>query len=448
MAKLTKVEVDRLAKEPGRHRVDENLYLRVRPGKDGPRAVWMFMYAFSGNDRSLSLGTYPEVSLAAARDQAHEKRALLARGIDPKLRRQEETAVAVRLSHTFAHAAKAYMDARAGTAMGARKRTAAPTTIASWRYMFDKHVLPKIGSKPVDSIDTADAVGVLEPIAGTIPVACEEIRRVCTEILNYAVSKGWRERKHNDFAWKGHLQYNPAIPNLARDHAPQHRAALPYSQIPDLVRILQDIGNNPIVTKAMPALRHVAARVLEFLIYTHVRPANARMARWCDIDMDARVWTIAGRDVSQDDPVGVRMKAKRPHRVPLSTPAILLLRKHQGQHAIYVFPGIPSKGKPLNACTPGRLLDTLGFKDPSTGELIEPHGFRTSCRTWAVAMDCPHVIAELMLAHDHATNTERAYIRGEERFEERRKWTEMWGQFCNTPFEPDEKIVPMRKESA
>ena len=161
MARLTKLEIDKLAKVTGTHRVDEKLYLRVRKAKAGTRAMWQFEYRFRGADRVIGLGTYPEVSLAAAVQQAFEHRKLLARDIDPKRRQQEETAVAVMLSHTLDHAAKAYIDARAGTAMGARKRTAAPATIASWRYMLDKHVRPKIGSKPVNAIDTADAIAVL-----------------------------------------------------------------------------------------------------------------------------------------------------------------------------------------------------------------------------------------------------------------------------------------------
>jgi integrase len=433
---LTKIEIDRLAKIVGLHRIEENLFLRVRPGGGGTRAAWQFHYTLNGQERRPSFGSYREVSLTEARDRAHDYRKLLVRGIDPiEQHRQEKSKVA--LSRTFREAAEDYIENRQGKVT--------PKSIKVWRLGMAKYFYPKIGEIPVNTISVADANAVCVPMAKAVPSWSKSLRGVAVRIINHAVANGFRLPQPNPFAWKGNLEFNAAYPfgsELEYNHP-----ALPWQQIGELMEKVRQRGDHIITRPGARNLGHVFARALEFLILTGVRPANAASARWEDIDLNQRVWTIRGFDVTSDEPVGTGMKMKRPHRVPLSTAAIALLQKQQGQHPQFVFPGLAILGQvytPIDPRGMQRFLNTLEYKD-ETGRLIHAHGFRTTFRGWASAMTkYEFAVAELALAHDERTPVQRAYDR-DDRLEARRPLMEDWGQFCSKPYAPEDTVVPFRR---
>jgi integrase len=166
----------------------------------------------------------------------------------------------------------------------------------------------------------------------------------------------------------------------------------------------------------MPELRansSISARALEFTILTAVRTSDAIGATWSEIDMDAATWTIPGE----------RMKASVTHRVPLSKPALAVLRNlYRMDGNPFVFPGA-RKGRPLSNMA---MLQWLrGMRPPLT-----VHGFRSTFRDWAAeSTSFPREIAEAALAHLVGNEVERAYQRGD-LFEKRRKLMKGWADYC------------------
>jgi integrase len=210
------------------------------------------------------------------------------------------------------------------------------------------------------------------------------------------MSKGWR--KDNPAETIG-----PALPKVAK--AKEHRQALPYSDVAAALATVQSSGAGA-STKLC----------LEFLVLTAARSGEARGADWNEIDLAAKVWTVPAS----------RMKAKRPHRVPLSKRAIELLTEAaalSGGKGL-VFPGTKA-GKPLSDMTILKLVKR------DLGIATDIHGFRTSFRTWAQERTTfPREVAEAALAHVVGDSTEQAYARSD-LFEKRRKMMESWAQFLS-----------------
>jgi len=156
-----------------------------------------------------------------------------------------------------------------------------------------------------------------------------------------------------------------------------------------------------------------SARALEFMILTATRTGEALGARWDEIDLEQRMWTLPPS----------RMKAGREHRVPLSTRAVTILKEMaEVRHNEFVFPGA-KQGRSLTRNGLLWLFEHLGLK-------ITSHGFRSSFRDWvAEATTFPREAAELALAHAVGDSVERAYQRGD-LLEKRRKLMDAWATYC------------------
>ena len=169
----------------------------------------------------------------------------------------------------------------------------------------------------------------------------------------------------------------------------------------------------------------IAARALEFVIFTVARTGEVIGARWDEIDKADKVWTV---------PAG-RMKAGKAHRVPLSARAIATLeevkllcdaRDGHDEAEAFVFPGGKS-GQPLSTMAFLRLLRRMKRGDLTT------HGFRATFRDWAAERtNFPNEVAEMALAHTISSKVEQAYRRGD-LFERRRRMMASWSTFCATP---------------
>jgi integrase len=433
MLKKLTVKFVETVKKPGRYGDGGGLWLQV---SDTCSKSWVFRYTVGSQERWMGLGAFPDVGLAEVRKQALECRRLREHGKDPIDYRNAEALKTAAHSHTFQETADAYFQER--------RDSISWHTLRNWHYGFNAHVLPAIGDVPVNDIDTHHIVAMLTPIWRKTPDRAWEMRRLTKCIIDAAVAKGWRERnKFNPATWEGHLQHNPAFPAVGTIRQVMHYPCLPWRQIGEFIQDLRARGAAIAEDYRSRNSQHAAcAAALEFQILTAVRPNEAYKAEWSEIDLDAGLWIVPAERMK-----GLKHK-KKDHRVPLSEQAIAVLQKQRGKHETLVFPGLGGRA-PINIATVEKFIKTMPYTS-DVGDPLAPHGFRSCFRDWVAETTTkygPH-LAELALAHHDRNATQAAYLRTDY-LEQRRPLMDDWGRFCDVPYEPDEKVIPLhRKESA
>lgn len=266
-----------------------------------------------------------------------------------------------------------------------------------WRSTLQTHAAELRGI-PIDQIDTATVLTVLQPIWLTLPETASRVRGRIERVLDAAKAKGARTGE-NPARWKGHLEL--LLPRKPK-FGPTHHPALPFSAIGDFMKRLEE----------RPAS---AARALEVTILTAARSGETLGMTWGELDLEAAIWTVPAE----------RMKAGRTHQVPLSQATLKILKDLQPANpraANTVFVG--NKGQPLSNMAMSMLLRRMGY------DAITVHGFRSTFRDWAgetTAFSREDV--EVALAHTVASRTERAYRRGTA-LEKRREIMKAWASFC------------------
>jgi integrase len=434
---LKPIELSRLT--PGRHAVGgvPGLLLQVpdpnkalKDGKVRTSRVWVLRYSLNGRRRDQGLGGYPEVGLAEARDRARKARASVFDGQDPiALKRTAKSAIAAAsaASVTFRQAAEDYIATRqSGWKDGGKSAD-------QWRSTLEAYAMPICGDLQVADITTAVVLKVLQqpvkqksgtkgeqtaprPLWEARTETASRLRNRIELIIAYSDRQADRERP-NPARWKKHLDAVLSAPGLIAQE--EHHPALPYADTPSFIC-------------RASSLEGEGARALVFCILTAVRSRNAREAQWREVDFDARVWTIPATKMK-----GKKNKS-REHRVPLSEPAIQLLRgQKQGEPDDLIFPG--AKGRPLSDATLAKVIERLNradkmrWIDPKSGREATPHGFRSSFRDWvAEKTSFPGEVAEAALAHALDSQVEAAYKRSD-LLERRRKLMDAWAKFVTTP---------------
>jgi integrase len=217
--------------------------------------------------------------------------------------------------------------------------------------------------------------------------------------LDYAKTRGWRAGE-NPARWKGHLDH--LLPARAKIARVVHHAALPWAELPAVMGELADAGGT-------------SALCLRFTVLTAARSGESRGARWNEIDMAAKVWTVPPD----------RMKAAQEHRVPLSDAALAILAAVAPLKSAadsLVFQG-GRKGKPLSDVAVSKAL-------ASVADGVTVHGMRSTFRDWAAeSTNYPREVAEAALAHTNRDKVEAAYRRSD-LFEQRTRLMREWAAFC------------------
>lgn len=400
--RLKALTVARL-KEPGYHADGAGLYLQVTPS--GSKS-WVFRFTLAGKAREMGLGSLLAVSIADARAKAEKARAMLANGLDPLEAKRAEAAaraLATATARTFADCATQYIEAHRAGWKNAKHAS-------QWAATLKTYALPVLGDLPVSKVDTGLVLQVLEPIWKTKTETASRVRGRIESVLSWATVRGFRSGE-NPARWRGHLDALLAEP--AKVAKVRHHPALPVDQLPQFM-------------PALRAIQGVSPLALEFLILTAARTNEVLGARWEEIDLGARVWSVPG----------TRMKAGKEHRIPLSMRAIAILEvmKHI-RVSDFVFPG--QRGdRPLSNMALLMLLKGMGKAD------ITAHGFRSTFRDWAAEQtNFPNHVLEMALAHSIKDKAEAAYRRGD-LFAKREKLMQSWADYCdNFPA----KIVHMNR---
>ena len=302
------------------------LYLQVTEAKGGGfNRSYLFRYddLVTGRDRWMGGGAVHTVSLAEARDWAREQRKLRLAGIDPIAHRNE-----VRAGKAQAEARTIDFKACAIEYIAAHRATwRSPKSGAEWESTLGPFAYPTIGALPVSSIDVPLVLKVLKPIWDTKRVTASRLRGRVESILDYATAAKYRpESSGNPARWSGALEHLLAAPSKRQI---AHHPAMPPAAVSGLVAQLRNLaGPGP--------------RAFEFLILTATRSAETLGARWDEIDLRERTWTIPP----------ARMKAGKEHRVPLPDRCIEILREMENHRTgAMVFAGAGKQGRLARRCS-------------------------------------------------------------------------------------------------
>ncbi|MGA7450875.1 MAG: integrase arm-type DNA-binding domain-containing protein [Rhodoplanes sp.] len=384
--------------KPGKYEDGHGLRLVVSPS--GARK-WVLRFMRAGKRVEMGLGSAADVTLAQAREKAADARRLVKAGKDPVAARRAERAAAAD-GETFGPFALKLIDTIETGFRNQKHR-------AQWRTTLTTYAAP-IWNKRLADIETDDVLTCLKSIWQAKAETASRVRGRIERVLDAAAARGLRSRD-NPARWRGHLA------NLLPKHqkfSRGHHAAMPFDDVPAFVARLREAEG-------------VSAPALEFAILTAARSGEVLGARWSEIDLTGKVWTVPE----------ARTKAAREHRVPLTDRAVAILEIMASTRASdFVFPGA-KRGASLSV-----TALTMVMRRTGAGEFTV-HGFRSAFRDWAgERTNFPREVAEAALAHVVGNETERAYRRGDA-LEKRRALMEAWAKF----FEPteDNVVVPLAR---
>jgi integrase len=364
------------------------LFLLVTPsgGK-----LWRMKYRVEGREKLLAFGTYPEITLADARQRREDARRLLANGIDPGVVKKAQKQVQTAEKETFEVIAREWHTRFAPTWT--------PGHADTIKSRLERDLFPWLGSRPVKDIKAPELLAALRRVEsrGALESA-HRIRTIAGQVFRYAVATGRAERDPS-----GDLR--GALPQPTEKH---QSAITDPKQFADLLRAIDGYKGGLIVRCA-----------LQLAALWFVRPGELRHAEWSELDFEGAVWNI---------PAG-KMKMKQPHLVPLSRQAIEILTelKEYTGGSRYLFPSGRSFTRAMSENAVLAALRRMGYaKDEMSG-----HGFRAAART--LLDEVLHVRPELIeaqLAHTVRDPLGRAYNRTTY-LPDRRAMMQQWADYLD-----------------
>lgn len=365
------------------------LYLEIFP--NGSK-LWRLKYRFGGKEKRLALGSYPNVSLADARKRGDQAKTLIEQGVDPSLERKRKKASAkLSADDSFYAIGEEYI-------AKIQKEGLAEATLSKARW-FLSLLKPSIGSMPIREVDPQLLLAALKKLEGLGNYeTAKRTRSFASRIFRYAVATG---RASADPA----ALLSGALVSVKAKH---YAAILEPKKLGELLRSIDSFSGSPITKLALQIAPHV-----------FVRPGELRHAEWQEIDFVDSIWRIPPN----------KMKARRPHAVPLSPQVIkLLLELHllTGPKG-YLFPAIHTSLRPMSENTINVAFRRMGFGQDE----ITSHGLRSSASTLLNESGLwnPDAI-ERALAHGFSNAVRGAYHRGEH-WDERVRMANWWSQFLD-----------------
>lgn len=360
------------------------LHLFVKP--NGSK-LWRLTYSWVGKQKTLSLGQWPDLSLADARGKREEARRLLALGTDPSHQQKVDAAKArIEENDSFKAVALEWIAKQ-------ERKGMAEITLSKIRWLLDK-AYPSIGARPVSKITAQEVLAALRVIEATGRYeSARRMRSVLSRVFRYAIATTRAERDP-----ASDLRGALIVPK------PKHLAAITTaSGAGELMRAIEGYTGHAITLFGLRLSAHL-----------FVRPGELRQAEWREFDFDRCLWDIPAE----------KMKMRRPHRVPLSTQVMALFEQlyELTGTGLYCFPSFRSPKRPMSENTINAALRALGFSQ----ERMSAHGFRAMAATLLNESGKfnPDAI-ERQLAHMENNGVRRAYTRGEY-WDERVRMMQYW----------------------
>jgi integrase len=356
---------------------------------------WRMNYRFDGKQKTLSMGIYPAVSLAQARQRRDDARKLLAciPPIDPSRAKREE-----KMTRSAAAALTMEVVARQWLA-----KTAADRSVATQHKVtvaLENNIFPYLGKDPISTITPLNVLTTVQRMEarGALDTA-HRVKQICGQVFRYAVAAGLVDRDVT-------ADLKGALSAVPRAH---FSAITEPKQAGALMRAISDYHGFPAA---------VAALKLAPLVF--VRPGELRTAEWSEFDLDAAEWRIPA----------AKMKMKVEHLVPLSTQAVEILRSLYPITSAgrYVFPSLRTKNACMSENTINAALRGMGYSK----EIMTGHGFRAMARTIMDEVLGERVdLIEHQLAHQVKDANGRAYNRTAH-LPARREMMQRWADYLDS----------------
>lgn len=360
---LTPTRINNARPKPKAFKLSDGggLYVEVQPGG---MKTWRYQYRIDGKRNTLSIGRYPEIGVADARDRHFEFRAMIERGIDPGMALKKEAEERRQRAQKTREAAENSFEAFSRRWLEERMGSKSETYRKQMRSFLERFVWPEIGAHALVAVKSAHVLKIVEARRST-PRTAEMVRVVVQQVFDYAIQKL-------------EVETNPALPLRGMIEVPKavHHRHLSEREFALFWRSLERQGAH-----------FVTIAAAKMLCYTMLRKSEVLRAKWTEIDLDSLVWDVPGE----------RMKMRRPHRVYLSTQALALLemlKRRNGRHD-YVFPSVLRPGTPLGEATLNHLFWRLDFGVPE----FSPHGVRSTMATLLREHGFGRDVVELLLAH-------------------------------------------------
>jgi integrase len=345
------------------------LYIEVLPGGS---KVWRYTFRLAGKRPKLTIGPYPQIGIAQARDQHETMRAMVAQGIDPMTQRREtarEVKETEQKSVTFRDFSLVWVHETLRH-LSENYRT------QNIRFL-DVYICPQIGDMRLGDVLPRDVLAIIEKYKAT-PTTADKCRSLIQQVYNFAIRKLL-------------VDTNPATPVRGAIRVPQSTHHRHLSE-PELAKFWRELE----MQRAATVITVYAAKLL---MLTMTRKSELRLAKWVEFDLDEGRWDVPS----------TRMKMRIPHRVWLSRQAmemLLYLQKITGGGE-YLFPTrfTGGNGRPISEATLNHFFKRLDFGVPE----FSPHGTRSTAATLLREHGFQKDVVELLLAHAERDQSAAAY---------------------------------------
>lgn len=388
------------------------LFLLIHP--NGSK-YWRMAYRFAGKQKTLALGVYPDVSLAAARSRREDARKLLANDTDPgAVKKETKRVIQAATANSFETLAREFhkMKTPIWTAGHAKQ----------WINNMEAYAFPVIGAAQIDMIEPMQVIGILRSMeqAKTFETR-DRLGQSMGAVFKYAIALGLA--KHNPAA-----EIRMALADRPKV---EHFACIAPTEIPAFLRALSAYEERG---KVSP----IAISALRLMMLTATRTSEVRYSRWADFDLDAGTWIIPAEQTGRKG----KGDKRRDHAVPLSTQAVAILRSLQPitGDGEFAFPNRNTAGRVISENTALKIIESIGYGGRMTG-----HGLRSLARTVLGDMGHRWEVLEAMLSHAIANQTAAAYVRTSY-FEERKSIMQQWADYLDKA-EAGAEIIRMRANS-
>ena len=393
--KLTDLAIRKAKPTEKDYWLDDGGSLRLLVRRTGTKC-WRYNYRYEGKQKTLAIGTYPDVPLTKARKSRTDAKDLLSNNIDPSQLKQELKRKPTHLDeNTFQVIAKEWW---------LQKREGWTETHANriWKRLSDAS-FKDIGHKNITDIDLQEVIVIAKRIEkrDAIDVAgrvLNDIRRVCS----YAIQTG-------------RLTHNPAgeLTGILKVKKVSHRASLPREELP---QFLKDLEAYPEQGRLLTQL------AIKLLLLTFVRQGELRGARWDEFDFSEKLWRIPAQ----------RMKMKADHIVPLSTQMLEVIEqiKPLTGHYELLFPSEKNIKQPMSDNTMRQAIFRMGYDGKTKGKSkAVPHGFRNTASSILNEKGFNPDAIERQLSHKERNGVRAAYTHHARYLDERREMMQWWGDY-------------------